>query len=178
LVLLPGDDGRRRENHDAMKVLVTGGTGFVGSRTAAALIRSGHDVRLLARSPERVVPALAPHAVQIADIVPGDALDPDAVARALEGCDAVVHAAAVYSVDPRRVSEVRDTNETATRIVLGKAVEAGLDPVVHISSTVALTGTMGGGPEMRLGDLSHPYTASKRRSEVIARQFQDQAHLS
>ena len=41
-------------------VLVTGGTGFVGSHTVAALLGEGHDVRLLIRDPRRVTDALTP----------------------------------------------------------------------------------------------------------------------
>lgn len=46
-----------------MRVLVTGGTGFVGSHTIAALAAAGHEVRLLVRSPDRIAPALAPHGI-------------------------------------------------------------------------------------------------------------------
>ena len=43
-----------------MRVLVTGGTGFVGSHSVKALVDAGHEVRLLVRAPERIAPALAP----------------------------------------------------------------------------------------------------------------------
>jgi nucleoside-diphosphate-sugar epimerase len=43
-----------------MSELVTGGTGYVGSHAAAALVRDGHEVRLLVRSPERVATSLGP----------------------------------------------------------------------------------------------------------------------
>jgi uncharacterized protein YbjT (DUF2867 family) len=62
-----------------MRVLVTGGTGFVGSHTVAAAVRAGHDVRLLVRRPERVDPALAPFGIHAADIVTGDVLDAGSV---------------------------------------------------------------------------------------------------
>ena len=43
-----------------MKVMVTGGTGFVGSHTVAEVIRAGHDVKLLVRDPSRISSALEP----------------------------------------------------------------------------------------------------------------------
>ncbi|HXZ73978.1 MAG TPA: NAD-dependent epimerase/dehydratase family protein [Streptosporangiaceae bacterium] len=43
-----------------MRVLVTGGTGYVGCHTVAALAGQGHQVRLLVRARERIVPALDP----------------------------------------------------------------------------------------------------------------------
>ena len=80
------------------------------------------------------------------DVVVGDVLDEEAVRRALEGCDAWSSAAAVFSLNPRLASELRRTNARAAEVVLTSAVEAGLDPVVHISSTVALTRPDGSGP--------------------------------
>jgi len=84
-----------------MRILVTGGTGFVGSHTIAALVRNGHEVKLLVRAPERIVPALELLGVKECPYVVGDVTDSEAVERAMEGCDAVVHAASVYSLDPR-----------------------------------------------------------------------------
>jgi nucleoside-diphosphate-sugar epimerase len=59
-----------------VRVLVTGGTGYVGSHTAAASFAAGHDVRLLARHPESVAPALLPVGVDPTrvDVAVGDLL--------------------------------------------------------------------------------------------------------
>jgi dihydroflavonol-4-reductase len=121
-----------------MRILVTGGTGFVGSHAVAALTRGGHDVRLLVRRPEQVSASLSALRVDVADVAVGDVLDADAVSLAVEGCAAVVHAAAIFSLDPRRAEEMRRTNVRATELVLDSAAERGLTPVVHVSTTVAL----------------------------------------
>ncbi len=156
-----------------MKVLVTGGTGFVGSHTAAAIAGAGHDVRLLVRRPDQVPASLDPLGLEVSDVVVGDVLDERAVSRAVEGCAAVVHAAAVYSLDPRRAQDMRRTNAHATELVLGHAVERGLDPVVHVSTTVALTRYGGSGPDLPLGDIELPYAQSKIASEKVARRLQE-----
>lgn len=158
-----------------MKVLVTGGTGFVGARITADLARAGHHVRLLARRPEQVPVSLAPHDVSVDDVVPGDVLDPAAVDAALDGCEAVVHAAAVFSLDARRAEELLTTNERAAELVLTSAVRRGLDPVLHISSTVALTRHGGSGPDLPLGDVPMPYARSKVAAELVARRLQDES---
>src|SRR5262245_525087 len=69
-----------------MFVLVTGGTGYVGSHTVAALTRAGHRVRVLARSPDRVAAALEPLGVSGIETSIGDVTDPVAVEGALGGC--------------------------------------------------------------------------------------------
>lgn len=156
-----------------MKTLVTGGTGFVGSHIVAALVANGHDVRLLVRRPEQVARTFAPHGTAPTDVVVGDVRDRLAVERALEGCDAVVHAAAIFSFDPRDAAQMAETNHAAAEAVLGAAVEQGCDPVVHISSTVTLTRKGGSGPDLPIGDVDLPYTRSKIDSELLARQLQD-----
>src|SRR5438477_13046497 len=111
-----------------MRVLVTGGTGYVGSHAVAALGRSGHDVRLLVRSPDRVATALGPHDVSAPDVAVGDITEADSIDTALTGCDAVVHAASVYSLDPRDAPTIGATNTRGTETVLGAARRAEVDP--------------------------------------------------
>jgi dihydroflavonol-4-reductase len=159
-----------------MRVMVTGGTGYVGSHIVLALLRDGHDVRLLVRRPEQVAQTFGPYGVSIADddVVTGDILDAESVGRSLEGCEAVVHAAAIFSLDPRKSQAMLDTNAKATRLVLRAALGRGCDPAVHISSSVALMRHDGGGPDLPLGDIEHAYSKSKILSEIEARTLQDE----
>jgi dihydroflavonol-4-reductase len=156
------------------RVLVTGGTGFVGSWITSTLLESGHDVRLAVRRPEQVANTFAGRDVVPDDVQVVDLFDSASVLRALDGCDAVVHAAAVFSLDPRKGEEIRSTNERVTRTVLESAVEAACDPVVHISSTVALLRRAGTDSSLPLGDVDLPYARSKIASERVARALQEQ----
>jgi dihydroflavonol-4-reductase len=156
-----------------MRVLNTGGTGFVGSHTVAAVIGAGHAVRLLVRRPERVDAALAPLGIWVPDLVSGDVLDPESVQAAVAGCDAVIHAPTVYSLDPRQAASVLATNARATEIVLEAAVKAGLDPIVYVSSYVALLPSRDVlTPDSPVGAGGPAYPRSKARSELIARRHQ------
>jgi nucleoside-diphosphate-sugar epimerase len=115
-----------------MKVLVTGGTGFVGSHTVAALRRDGHDVRILARSSQKAGQVLASHGVD-AEVVVGDMTDARAVGAAVDGCDALVHAAAEVAVASGDAVQRRGS-ASGTDLVLNAAVTAGLDPIIYTSS--------------------------------------------
>jgi dihydroflavonol-4-reductase len=123
-----------------MRVLVTGGTGYVGSHTVAALAEGGHEVRLLVRDSRRVTAALTPLDLQLPDLdtMVGDVTDPAAVDQAVRDCEAVVHAGSVYSFDSRDAGRIRQVNVRGTDLVLGVAHRAALDPIVYVSSIVAL----------------------------------------
>ena len=156
-----------------MRVMVTGGTGFVGSHTVAALVAAGHEVRLLVRAPSRIEPALSPFGLSDVDHEIGDITEPNSVRRAIEGCDAVLHAAAVYDLDSRAARVTTATNAPGARVVLDAAADAGCDPIVHVSSTVALLergATVA--PDAPLSTLGSPYIRSKVESERIARTLQ------
>lgn len=157
-----------------MRVLVTGASGFVGSHAIKALVDAGHEVHAGARSMERVRRALTP--LGCADrvkMVEVDVSDEEGVRAGLDGCDAVIHAAAVYSFDPRRGGEMIEGNVRGAALVLGAACELRLDPVVQISSYVALLPAK---PPMTadspLGRPPSAYAISKARSEQVARKLQ------
>jgi nucleoside-diphosphate-sugar epimerase len=158
-----------------MRVCVTGGTGFVGSHAVEAIVRAGHEVRLLARSREKVERVFAAHGTDVPDAVVGDMTDPIAVRAALDGCDAVIHAAAAVEVTGGGGEATFASNRKGTETVLGLAASDGLDPIVHVSTigvfvppsspTITL--------DSPLASPSTPYSRSKLESERFARALQE-----
>ena len=138
-----------------MKVLVTGGTGFIGGNLARMLWSKGHQVRALVR------PQSCPGALDGTGIerVPGDILDRASLDRAAKGCEAIFHCAAAYtfwSPDPRLIYQ---TNVTGTANVLDAATAAGVSRTIYTStvSTMGLTDqSAGGGAPMVLGNEDTP----------------------
>jgi dihydroflavonol-4-reductase len=158
-----------------LRVLVTGGTGYVGAHSIAALARAGHRIRVLARAPERIPAALEPLGVDRVEATIGDVTEPAAVERALEGCDAVLHAASVFSMDARKADAINAVNVRGTDIVLGAAHRLGLDPIVYVSSEVALLPPAPGEvltPDSPVKRPPGPYCRSKADAELVARKYQ------
>jgi dihydroflavonol-4-reductase len=155
-----------------MHVLVTGGTGLIGSHTTEALVRAGHTVKLLARDGAKVERVLRARGVSANEVVLGDMTDADVVRAALADCQAVVHAAAAVEVDRHADSSAQ--NMAGTRNVLGAAVEMGLDPVVALSSVATMFPPRG--PVITLDDpivnLDTAYGRSKAEAERYARELQ------
>jgi nucleoside-diphosphate-sugar epimerase len=158
-----------------MRVLVTGGTGFVGGWTAKVIAGAGHSVRFLVRNPARLQTSVAKLGVDVSDFAVGDITDRVSVRDALSGCDAVVHSAALVATDPRQTAEMLTTNMQGAQNVLGQSVELGLDPIVHVSSFTALFHP---GLAMLTADLpvvggADGYGTSKAQVEIYARGLQD-----
>jgi len=157
-----------------VKVLVTGGTGFTGSHTARALVAAGHEVRLLVRDAGKVARVFEPHRISLTDVVVGDMTDAGAVEKALDGCDGVVHAAAL--VDLRRSSArlVEETNARGVELVVGGAVQRGLSRIVYVSS-LSVFFVPGGppvSPELPIAPATTAYARSKAQAEVYVRELQ------
>jgi len=107
-------------------------------------------------------------------VVVGDVTDPSAVAKALDGVDAVVHCAAVVAIEARRAHEVRDTNLRAVELVVGGAAERGIGAIVYMSSLGALFAP--GAPlseHSPIGDAQSPYARSKAQGEAYVRRLQE-----
>jgi dTDP-L-rhamnose 4-epimerase len=78
-----------------MKILVTGGAGFIGSNTVDLLLEKGHEVRILDNLQLRVHPrGMPPWVSHQAEFIQGNVTDPDDLARSLDGVDIVFHLAA------------------------------------------------------------------------------------
>lgn len=160
----------------ATRVFVTGGTGFVGAHTVVELVRAGYEVCLLVRAADRIPPALAPLGIGEVDHVVGDLTDPASVERGMRGCDAVLHAAAVYSLDVREAKRMRRVNVEGTETVLGTAARMKLDPVVYVSSVLTLRPGEGDSIDEQspVREPHGAYFRSKADAEAIARRYQDE----
>jgi len=158
-----------------MRVLVTGGTGFVGGWTAKAMADAGHQVRFLVRRQARLHTTVATLGVDVSDYAVGDITDKESVQAALDGCDAVLHSAAMVSTDPKEAERMMAINLEGTRNVLGTAVERGLDPIVHVSSITALfrPGLQTFEADLPAAGGSDGYGQSKARVELYVRALQD-----
>ena len=120
-----------------MKVLVTGVSGFLGGSVARRLARGGHQVRGFVRDPARWE-----RPPEGAETAVGDVTDPAAVARAVEGCAVVVHAAALVKMWARDRREFDRVNVHGLRLAIDAAGRAGAR-LVYVSSFVALGPTDG-----------------------------------
>lgn len=117
-----------------MTVLVTGGTGFVGGAVVRALVTAGQQVRVLAR-PTSQTGQLAALGVEI---VRGDVLDAASVEAALQSCDTLYHAAAIYDYWVPDKALLLRTEVEGTRNTLEAAKKAGLQKIVYTSTAVAI----------------------------------------
>lgn len=150
-------------------VLITGATGFVGSRVARALAARGARLRLLVRpgGDRRNLSGIA------ADLVEGDLTDAPSLGRAVAGCRQVFHVAADYRLwVPDRAAMLR-TNVEGTRALLAAARAAGVERIVHTSSvaTLGLAANGGSADETTPLDPHHligPYKRSKYLAEQVA----------
>ena len=136
-----------------MKVFVTGGTGFIGGAVVRQLRARGDEVVCLVRNPAKGKAA----AELGCEIAPGDLSDERAIRAGMEGCDAVIHAAAIYEVGIP-VSEreaMREANVGGTERVLGAALELKIPKVVYVS-TVGVFGNTDG----KIVDESYEHPAA------------------
>ena len=128
-----------------LKLAVTGGTGFVGTRLIELALEAGHSVRALARRPQPVRPGVT--------WVAGSLGDAESLSELANGADAVIHVAGVINAPDRAGFEAG--NVTGTSSMLAAAERAGVPRFVHVSSLAAREPTLSA------------YGASKAGSEAL-----------
>lgn len=147
-----------------MRVLVTGGGGFLGSAVCRQLVAAGHEPVAFQRSE---APDLEKLGVQC---VTGDIADPTAVSRAAAGCGAVIHTAGKAGVWGE-AAEYRKVNVEGTAHVIRACREHGIGILVHTSSpSIVHSGGDIGGADESLPIADHftaPYPASKAEAEKM-----------
>jgi dihydroflavonol-4-reductase len=115
-----------------VKVFVTGGTGFIGGEVVRQLRHRGNGVVCLARNPEKgeALAALG------CELVAGDLGDAAVIRNGMQGCDAAIHAAALYEVGipASQRPAMYEANVAGTERVLRAALEAGIPKVVYVST--------------------------------------------
>jgi UDP-glucose 4-epimerase len=160
-----------------VRVLVTGGAGFIGTNLARRLAREGHDLLVLDNlstgREENVLDLVQSGA---AKLIKGDVRDKELASAVMKDVEAVVHLAAVISV-PYSVSHPEVTNEvnvSGTVNLLKAAVRSGASRFIHVSSCAVY-----GEAQYLPIDENHPkvpsspYAASKLRSEAHCQAFHE-----
>ena len=110
----------------ARNILVTGATGYIGGRLTPRLIERGHDVRVLARTPDKL--RGAPWAER-ATVIKGDLSDPASLAEAFAGADVIYHL--VHSMGGTK--DFKAEEQRAARNVVAAAEVAGVSRIVYLS---------------------------------------------
>jgi UDP-glucose 4-epimerase len=153
-------------------VLVTGGSGFIGSHVVDRLVASGHEPRIFDLVPSPY------HNALVIEYLQGDLVEQESVRMAVRGCDAVIHLAAVSDVNKVLANPAlaEAVNAGGTRAVL-EAARLEYVPRVVYASTVWVYGSSNGngplGEDEPLSMPGHLYTATKLAGEMYCSSFDE-----
>lgn len=153
-----------------MKILITGASGYVGTKLVQKLLEQRHTLHLLLRNPDRS-PYFRTNGIKL---FTGDIRNTKSIHVAMEGCDQVYHLAALAKVWVKDPSSYFKTNLLGTKNVLDSAVYFGISKIVFCSTAGVF------GPSIyqdidensiRLYDFSNEYESSKAMAESLIRQY-------
>ena len=154
-----------------MKLLVTGGPGFLGTHLVPRLVAAGHEVRIIGRSKP------AGPGLEKAEYVQGDLKNREVVRRALEGVQAVYHLAGLVSFQDKDARRMYELHVDSTRELLRDVRESGVQRVILASTS----GTIAVSKEERVGTEDDgypievvgrwPYYLSKIYEEKLALEY-------
>ncbi len=147
-------------------ILVTGGTGFIGSGLALKLREENYNVRILRRQDSDL------SAIKGIDLEHriGDIRDKESLKKAMGGCDTVFHTAAIVSFWRKNRDVIYEVNVLGTRNVVETSLELGIERLVHTSSVASLGYRNDGMPvdettEFNWWPFNIPYKISKYQAE-------------
>jgi dihydroflavonol-4-reductase len=151
------------------RILVTGGSGFIGQHLVSTLVASGHQTRVLDLRPPR-------RTVTDVEYINGSVLDRDLVDRAVDGIDQVYHLAGIPGMWVSRKDDFHSINCRGTEVIIAAARKRGIARLLHCSTESILFRASPGGDGavedtlLTAEDMPGPYTRSKLLAERLAMQ--------
>ncbi len=154
----------------SQKILITGGTGFLGAYIIKDLVERNYQVRAIRRS--KNLPRYVPNSIfDNVEWIDGDVLDVVALEEAMDGIDSIIHSAAIVSFSKKDRKRMFDVNVNGTANVVNMALEKNVGRFVHISSVAALGrsatgGTVNEDKKWEDSNVNTHYGKSKYMSEL------------
>lgn len=154
-----------------MKVLVTGANGHIGANVVRQLLDEGHEVRAFVR---KTADLRGIEGLDI-ELVYGDVMSLDTLIPAAQGCDRIIHLAAVYKTIASTAEEIVEPAVVGCKNIFEAAKQAEISRIVYTSS-IASIGFSDSPEHMRNGDdwnddAQNPYYVAKTQSEKVAQQL-------
>lgn len=164
-------------NNAPMRIFITGGSGFIGSRLAPLAVQSGHQVTVVTAVNNSVEQARCDALAKAGiNIVVAPLEDSAALARELRDHDVVIHLAAAQHEAQAPESHFHNVNVEGTRRLLDLAAKAGVRRFVH-GSTIGVYGSAAAGSLDEQSPLApdNPYGRTKAAAEKVVREFESAA---
>jgi len=151
-----------------VKLLVTGGSGFLGTHLVPKLLEAGHEVRLIGRTQPSA-------ALARAEFILGDLKNRETVRHALEGVEAIYHLAGLVSFQDKDARRMYELHVDATRELLRDAREAGVKRFILASTS----GTIAVSKEERIGteEDDYPITVVGRWPYYLSKIYEEKLTL-
>lgn len=151
-------------------ILVTGGTGFLGSYIIKELIEKGYNVRAIRRG-HKLPSWIDTSITDKVEWIEADILDVVSLEEAMEGVEKVIHSAAIVSFHNKDKEKMNQVNVDGTANVVNIALEKNVKRLIHISSVAALGRTAGGGhvneeKKWEESKVNTHYARSKYKAEL------------
>ncbi len=155
-----------------MKILVTGGAGFIGSNLVKQLVGQGYSVRVLHLPGENLSNL---NGVDV-ELVSGNVMDVKSVESAVKDCQKVFHLAAIYALWMPEPKLMMDVNVRGSQNVFDACLKYDVEKVVHTSSLVRFGGqgknkVATEESPFRLGVTKDQYSISKYQSHILAESY-------